>query len=319
MQTKTIQIGGLSFQHPLILNGGGTLKDWNDIPKFLSSSLQVILFGAALEAQRKGNEGGIPATLFVQNIRGIKISYNRLGLPEKYGIEWYRQHLAEKRQLVESSGKVLAMNIAGFSVGEFARLATVCHEANVSIIFVDISCANTSQEPHCFSLEASAEIIWMVKKAAPDAVIGVKLPYIPTPSLLDKLVGICKKFGVGIIEVINAMGQYHPIDENGKRRLNGPASGGGFLAKDPAQGMVARVATLLGENSGIHIMATGGIGCGPRHPAQDILDYERLGATIFGIHTAARSCVSPYRVEPETFTVIANQYRTMMQQKMVTA
>lgn len=312
MATPTIQIGKLSFRHPLVVNAGGTLKNWGNLPDFLKTNLQIVLFGAALEPLRPGNPGGILATLFVQNVAGgIKLSYNRLGLPERYGITWYRQHLAEKNSLVADHGKVLAMNIAGFSVDEFARLASVCHTACVHIIFADISCANTSQEPHCFYPEAAAEIIREVRAAAPNATIGVKLPYIPLPSLLTELVDICKKGGIGIIEVINAMGQYHPIDERGVRRLGGPASGGGFLAKDPAQGMVARVKTLLGENPTIHIMATGGIGCGPGRAGQDILDYERLGATLFGVHTAARSTNPPYSVMPQVFDAILDDYNTI--------
>lgn len=314
MTPHTIQIGGVpfDFQCPLIVNAGGTLKDWDNLPGFLESSLQVIVFGASLESQRSGNPGGIPATLFVQSVAGVKISYNRLGLPEKYGIEWYQQHLADKNQVVANHGKVLAMNMAGFSVDEFARLAHVCHNAGIRIIFADISCANTAQEPHCFNLEAAAEIMKEVRVAAPDAVIGVKLPYIPLPSLLRELVGACKESGVGVIEVINAMGQYHPIDEHGTRRLGGPASGAGFLAKDPAQGMVARVADLLGKDSNIHIMATGGIGCGPNRSGQDILDYEHLGATMFGVHTAARSTEFPYSIMPQVFDAIRADYQALI-------
>jgi len=308
MAPQTIRLGAMEFEWPLIVNAGGTLKDWDLLPEFRGTSLQIVLFGAALESKRPGNSGGIPATLLVEKAGGLKISYNRLGLPEKYGIEWYREHLAAQNQLVAEQGKVLAMNIAGFNLGEFARLAVVCQQAGVRIVFADISCANTSQEPHCFSPRDAAQIMKEMRAAAPDAVIGVKLPYIPTLSLLTELVGICKESGVGIIEVINAMGQYHPVDEAGGRRLGGPASGGGFLAKDPAQGMVFRVAALLGQNSGIHIMAAGGIGCGPNRPGQDILDYERLGATLFGVHTAARSTKSPYNVMPQIFDDIREDY-----------
>ena len=298
------------FRHPLIVNAGGTLKDWDNLPGFLSTKLQIILFGAALEQVRAGNEGGIPKTLFVQWIASgsVKLSYNRMGLPEKYGLEWYEQHLEEKNQLVAEHGKMLAMNIAGFSLNEFVRLAKSCRRAGVQLIFADISCANTSQEPHCFNPKATAEIIRAVQNAAPDATIGVKLPYIPLPSLLKELVDVCRETKVGIIEVINAMGQYYPINEYGTRRLGGPASGGGFLAKDPAQGMVVRVRDLLEENPAIHIMATGGIGCGPNRPGQDILDLELLGATIFGTHTAARSTEYPYNIVPKVFDEIPEDY-----------
>jgi len=204
------------------------------------------------------------------------------------------------------------MNIAGFSLNEFVDLAQACQRTGVQLIFADISCANTSQEPHCFNPEATAEIIRAVQNAAPDATIGVKLPYIPLPSLLKQLVDVCQETGVGIIEVINAMGQYHPVDEQGERRLGGHASGGGFLTKDPAQGMVARIADLLGKDSPIHIMATGGIGCGPNCPGQDILDYERLGATLFGVHTAARSTEFPYPIMPQIFDAIRADYQALI-------
>ena len=190
MKPQAIRVGQLLFEQPVIVNAGGTLKDWSDLPGFLKTGLEIIVFGAALEARRTGNPGGIPATLFVQSTRGVKLSYNRMGLPEMYGIEWYSENLAGRNRAVSDCGKVLAMNIAGFSVGEFTRLALVCHLAGVRIIFADISCANTSQEPHCFYPETAAEIIREVQAAAPDATIGVKLPYIPTPSLLIEMVGI---------------------------------------------------------------------------------------------------------------------------------
>lgn len=319
MATQIVRIGKLSLQHPLVINAGGTLKDWDNLPAFLATQLQIVLFGAALAPLRAGNEGGIPKTLFVQNVGGITLSYNRMGLPEKYGLEWYEQHLGEKNRLVADHGKVLAMNIAGFSLNEFVQLAQACQRASVQLIFADISCANTSQEPHCFNPEATAEIIRAVQNAAPDATIGVKLPYIPLPSLLKQLVGACKDTEVGIIEVINAMGQYHPIDEVGERRLGGPSSGGGFLAKDPAQGMVARVKDLLGEDSAIRIMATGGIGCGPKRPGQDIRDYECLGATMYGVHTAARSTDYPHSVMPEVFDEIYEDYLRLREETMESA
>jgi len=317
MAPQTIRLGTMEFEWPLIVNAGGTLKNWNDLPALLGTSLQIILYGAMLLPIRAGNPGGIPATLFVDEWRGIKVSYNRLGLPEKYGAGWYEQNLASKNQLVADHGKVLAVNIAGFSVGELARLAEICHGAGIRIIFADISCANTNQEPICFSAEATRNALAAVKQSAPDAVIGVKLPYIPLPSLLMGLVKVCGEVEVDVIEVINAMGQYHPTNEDGALRLGGPASGGGFLAKDAAQGMVTRVKSLLGDNSRIHIMATGGIGCGPNaRPGQDILDYEHRGATLFGVHTAARSPRYPHEIEPRVFDFIREDYLMLTGQKL---
>lgn len=314
MIPNKVQIGGLSFNHPLVINAGGTLKYWDDLPGFLDTSLQVILFGAMLLPIRAGNPGGIPATLFVDGKppamgrSGLMLSYNRMGLPEKYGARWYERNLASKDQVVEGRGKILAMNIAGFTSGELGSLAEICHNAGIRIIFADISCANTDREPICFSPEATREALVAVRNGAPDSIIGVKLPYIPLPSLLKELVGVCVEERVDVIEAINAMGQYHPTNEHGALRLGGPASGGGFLAKDAAQGMVTRIKALLGNASPIHIMATGGIGCGPNRPGQDILDYERRGATLFGIHTAARSPVYPYQVMPKVFDEIRQDY-----------
>jgi len=136
MAPQTIRLGTMEFEWPLIVNAGGTLKNWNDLPALLGTSLQIILYGAMLLPIRAGNPGGIPATLFVDEWRGIKVSYNRLGLPEKYGAGWYEQNLASKNQLVADHGKVLAVNIAGFSVGELARLAEICHGAGIRIIFL---------------------------------------------------------------------------------------------------------------------------------------------------------------------------------------
>ncbi|MCH8048956.1 hypothetical protein IIC44_02580, partial [Patescibacteria group bacterium] len=251
---------GMEFSSPLIINAGGTLKDWDNLPALLETSLQIILFGAMLLPIREGSLGGISATLFVQEQGGIKTSYNRMGLPEKYGDQWYEQNLVNKNQLVADYGKVLAINIAGFNTGQLASCAEICRDAGVRIIFVDISCSNTDQEPICFSPEATKNALVAVKNAAPDAVIGVKLPYIPLSSLLGELVEVCKEMQIDVIEVINAMGQYYPTNasEHGVFRLAGPASGAGFLAKDPAQGMVTRVKSLLGDNSLIRIMATGG-------------------------------------------------------------
>ncbi|MDA1337416.1 MAG: hypothetical protein O3C23_01485 [bacterium] len=317
---KTIRLGNREFEHPLIVNAGGTLKDWDDLPPLLGTSLQIILFGAMLLPLREGNPGGIPATLFVHEENDIRISYNRMGLPEKYGEQWYEDHLFEQNHLVADCGKVLAMNIAGFSAQELGQAAKICHNANIKIIFADISCANTDVEPLCFSPEATREALTAVKQAAPNAVIGVKLPYIPLPSLLKEVVGVLSEVGVDIIEAINAMGQYHPTNEHGIFRLGGPASGGGFLAKDPAQGMVTRIKALLGNNSPIQIMATGGIGCGPNITArEDIVDYESRGATVFGIHTAARSTEFPYAVTPEFFDYARKDYLAAAGRKTITA
>ena len=55
-------------------------------------------------------------------------------------------------------------------------------------------------------------------------------------------------------------------------------------------------------------MGTGGIGCGPARPGADVLEYRRRGASVVGIHTAARSEEPPHDIDYGAFDRIKADY-----------
>ena len=319
---RTARLGNLTrLVDPIVMPDGGTFKNWDDLPRWLGTDLPIILFGAALPEKRDGNDASTPTDVLHVVVRdGVKTSYNRLGLPEAYGLAWYQEHLSEKVAEIHAAGKYFAFNIAGFTVQEFEAMARVACISRVDIIVIDISCSNTTQEPFCFDPNLSRQTIEAVQNTAPETNVIVKLPYIPLPSILQELVGICvEERHVAAIDVINAMAGCLPFDPNGNRIMGGYASGGGNVALVFGMGMVSRLADLIPADSDTVIMGTGGIGCGPARSGADVLEYRQRGASVVGVHTAARSPVPPHGIDYGTFDRIKADYLALTKQEVASA
>jgi dihydroorotate dehydrogenase (NAD+) catalytic subunit len=198
---------------------------------------------------------------------------NAIGL-QGPGIDYFLTHIAPELSAVPTA--VIA-SVAGFSVGEFADVATAMDGLpNVVAIELDVSCPNVDREGVCFAAEPGslAAVVGAVKAR-------VKLPVIPKlmPNVADlkPIARAAADAGADAISLINAV-RGIVIDVDRAKPMLANVSGGltGPAIRPIAVHAVWEVASVVG----IPIIGMGGIATG-----RDALEFLFAGAHAVGIGT----------------------------------
>lgn len=263
----SVRIGAAKLKNPVIAasgcyNRGAEYARVTDIGEYGAITIKSIT-----SQPRLGNS--MPRVMPVPG--GL---LNAIGL-QGPGIEHFLAH--DAHELAEVPTAIIA-SVAGFSVGEFAAVATRMNGlANVVAIELDVSCPNVDREGECFaeSADAIGDVVRAVKSS-------VSLPVIAklTPNVTDisSIALAAEAAGADAISLINAVRgmvidttRTRPWLANGTGGLTGPA------IRPIAVLAVWQVARAVR----IPIIGMGGI-----ETARDALEFMFAGAAAVSVGTA---------------------------------
>lgn len=260
-----LRIGGCRFSSP-VLTASGTFGFGLDFPH-ISNRLGGVVTKAVTLVPRAGN----PPPRIWEVPGGV---VNSVGL-ENPGIVRFRDEIEPKLRRLKCR---VIVNIAGFAVAEFARLAGLMEELPaVTGVEVNVSCPNVHQGGALFGQNPRTveRITRAVRKATRKPVL-VKL----TANFVDPLetARAAEAGGANAVTLINTLFGL-VLDRDGKPVLGGRNGGvSGPALKPFALYCVDRVAGQIG----IPVVGCGGIMTG-----QDALDFLNAGARLVQVGTAS--------------------------------
>jgi dihydroorotate dehydrogenase (fumarate) len=126
-------LSGLELEHPLF-NAAGTCKTVEDVKRLATSATAAIMVGSITKEERTGNSGEVYWA-------GPMFSLNSLGLPNR-GAGYYMATLPEMVKVAHGAGKLLFVNVAGFSPNEYADLASVAVWGGADLVELNLGCPN---------------------------------------------------------------------------------------------------------------------------------------------------------------------------------
>lgn len=279
----TVNLAGVQLQHPL-MNAAGTCKllDGSEGVKNLArSATAAVMVGSITLEPRTGNSGDVYWASDVYSL-------NSLGLPNP-GVPYYSKHLPEMVDVAHKADKPLFVSVAGFSPDEYATLAEVARNGGADLIELNLGCPNVwqgSQQKRiaCFDSRLVEDILGRVEeRIGVNNRVSVKISPFSDPFSLNEVAQVVGRFGlVKAVTSINTFPNSFSCDSNGKPRIapgGGLAGLAGCAVKPIGLGQVKQLRDCLPAH--IQIVGVGGISSG-----QDILDYQRVGATAVQIATA---------------------------------
>lgn len=271
---KTVLVGQagrqLELKNPLMIASGClgpdaiTRKDVD-----LRKAGAIISKGASLNPI-KGN----PMPRTCESPAGM---LNAIGL-QNPGIKVFKKEILPQLQ---QSGLPIIANIFGCTIDEFGKLADDLSQTNVVALEINVSCPNIKAGGMAFGVDenSTAEVVRIVRKAAPDTFIITKL----TPAAIHKIVDIARaavRSGSDAISAINTIPAM-AIDIRTRRPKLGNIGGG---LSGPAIKPVAVycVRQLVQADLGVPIIGVGGIGT-----AADAAEFFMAGANAIQVGTGS--------------------------------
>jgi dihydroorotate dehydrogenase (fumarate) len=275
----TVRLAGIRLDHPL-MNAAGTCRTVEEARKLILAPTAAVMIGSITVQPRPGNSGEVfwPTEDF---------SLNSMGMPNP-GINYYRQHLPEIIALANRVNKPVFVSVAGFSPSEYVALTAQAFSPGAALVELNLSCPNVweagqQEKIACFDPSYTARILRTVEgQVGPRASIAVKLSPFSDPAMLStmaKVIGDSKL--VKVVTTSNTFPNALSLDEQGKPRIatgDGLAGLAGKALRPIALGQIKQLRQLLPER--IQLVGVGGI-----TKAQDILDFQRAGATAVQIAT----------------------------------
>jgi dihydroorotate dehydrogenase (NAD+) catalytic subunit len=264
----SINLGKLRLKNP-ITTASGTFGYADEFQDFVDvSSIGAIVTKGITLKPRKGN----PQPRLKELRNGM---INSIGL-ENIGINAF---IEKKLPILQEKDITFIVNVAGFALEEYIKIASICETNGIKAIELNVSCPNVKEG--CLEFGTSSEILYrlvsMVKEIFTGTVI-VKL----TPNVTDPvpLAISIEKAGADAISAINTV---RGLDvsvsfENGrltKKLLKGGMSG-------PAIKPVAlNYINTISHEINIPVIGMGGI----MH-FNDMLEFIAVGSTAIQIGTA---------------------------------
>jgi dihydroorotate dehydrogenase (fumarate) len=281
MENK-VNLAGIWFNHPVIMNGAGTCKTKEEAEILLKSPLAIDMVGSITILQSEGNYG----ETFWADPDG-RLSLNSIGL-RNMGMPYYKQHLPEIADLAHQANKILAVSVAGFSPEEYAILTKFAVEKGADLVELDLGCGNiwesgVQKRIACFDPLLVKEIIEAVEKTVgPEARVVAKLSPFSDPFLLAEVAGVISQFKVvKAVTSTNTFPNAFLFNEKKQPRITsggGLAALGGPTIKPIALGQVKQLRSLLPKR--IDVIGAGGI-----NDWEDILDFYLVDAKAVQICT----------------------------------
>ncbi len=281
-----VTIAGVHLEHP-VMNAAGTCKLLDagegeiDVRKLARSPVAAIMVGSITLEPRAGNSGNVYYT-------EPGFSLNSLGLPNP-GAGYYEKHLPEMVEIAHAAGKPLFVSVAGFNPAEYAELAELALEGGADFVELNFGCPNVwdgsrQKQITSFNQEAVYVTLHVVQeRIGKNVKAGVKLsPFSDPFSLIEvaAVIGDCEM--IKVVVSANTFPNAFAADGSGAPYIT-PADGlagmAGSALKPVGLGQVKQLRNLLPPR--IQLVGVGGVSS-----AQDVRDYQRVGAQAVQVGTA---------------------------------
>jgi dihydroorotate dehydrogenase (fumarate) len=291
----SVQLGDVRFEHPL-MNGAGYCKDEAHVKELIASASSAVVLGSITVEPRTGNHGDVYFT-------SRYFALNSLGIPNR-GATFFQDKIPSMAQEAHAAGKPLIVNIAGFSVDDYGRLATVAREGGADLLEVNFGCPNiwsqTGEQKRIFSFDPKtmSEILEVLQTVwEEEQSITVKLSPYSDPALLKEVAAIVANYqSVIAITTTNTFPNAFAYNDAGRPAITlGLAGLSGPVMKAVGLGQVIQFRAVLPQH--IAIIGVGGITSG-----KDMLDYLKAGATAVQLTTAL------INEGPNVFSRILSEY-----------
>ncbi len=267
MADLKVDFAGVPLQNPVLLASGTCNYGQELLPLTDFSRLGGLVTKTITPAPRGGN----PPQRIIETAGGM---LNAIGL-QNPGLEDF---VGEKWAFLAGLQTQVVVNIAGFSVDEFAFMAARLEELHgIAALEVNISCPNVEAGGDNFATrpETAAAVIAAVKCNSRRPIIAKLTPNVTDATEIARAVVDAGADAVSLINTLVGMA----IDVNSQRPILGNITGGlsGPAVKPVALAMVWKVAQAVS----VPIMGIGGIAT-----ARDALEFIIAGASAVQIGTA---------------------------------
>ncbi|MDR1445124.1 MAG: dihydroorotate dehydrogenase, partial [Treponema sp.] len=215
----SVKIAGVSFKNPVIA-ASGTFGYGREYAGLLDIARLGGICTKGLTLRPRPGNGGVrlhecPGGLM-----------NSIGL-ENPGIPAF---IEKELPALRSLGPVVIANLSGSTAEEYAEGAALLNGTAVDMIELNISCPNVKAGGMAFGLEAEAagRVTGMVRRAAPDKPLMVKLS--PNAPDLAAVARACINAGADALSLVNTfkalaidIHRRRPVFDNISAGLSGPA------------------------------------------------------------------------------------------------
>ena len=267
MADLKVDFAGVPLQNPVLLASGTCNYGQELLPLTDFSRLGGLVTKTITPEPRGGN----PPQRIIETAGGM---LNAIGL-QNPGLEDF---VGEKWAFLAGLQTQVVVNIAGFSVDEFAFMAARLEELQgIAALEVNISCPNVEAGGDNFATrpETAAAVIAAVKRNSRRPIIAKLTPNVTDITEIARAVVDAGADAVSLINTLVGMA----IDVNSQRPILGNITGGlsGPAVKPVALAMVWKVAQAVS----VPIMGIGGIAT-----ARDALEFIIAGASAVQVGTA---------------------------------
>ena len=267
MADLKVDFAGVPLQNPVLLASGTCNYGQELLPLTDFSRLGGLVTKTITPEPRGGNS---PQRI-IETAGGM---LNAIGL-QNPGLEDF---VGEKWAFLAGLQTQVVVNIAGFSVDEFAFMAARLEELQgIAALEVNISCPNVEAGGDNFATrpETAAAVIAAVKRNSRRPIIAKLTPNVTDTTEIARAVVDAGADAVSLINTLVGMA----IDVNSQRPILGNITGGlsGPAVKPVALAMVWKVAQAVS----VPIMGIGGIAT-----ARDALEFIIAGASAVQVGTA---------------------------------
>lgn len=245
-------------------------KTMQDVEALCQTKVGAVLIGSITLEQRDGNPE--PRWFTADGY-----ALNSFGMPNG-GVEFYKKELPEMVERIHRAKKAAALSIAGFSTGEYVKLAQLANDAKIDILELNFGCPNVSvdgkQKPIVsFDTETMKEIIQAVQKVTKVA-LAVKLSPYSNPADLQAAAQVLIETKIAAVVASNTFPNGFTGDESGNSVLANElagVSGTALLAIN--LGQVRQFRNILPDS--ITVIGVGGI-----ESKETAAHYFNAGASV---------------------------------------
>ncbi len=271
-----MKIADITLSSPVMNAACSVAKSPDDILALSQTRAGIVLIGSITLESREGNP---EPRWFV----GDNYALNSFGMPNN-GAAYYAENLPEMISTIHSSGKKVALSIAGFSTDEYVQLAEVADKAQVDFLELNLGCPNVridgAQKPIVsFDSQSLKEIVEAVS-AVTSIPLFVKLSPYSNPADLGRVAETIKQTKkVAAVVTCNTFPNGLMFDESGEPVIASELAGvSGQALKPIALGQVRQFRKLLPET--IVVIGVGGI-----ETKEDVQLFMEAGAAMVQVAT----------------------------------
>ena len=261
-----MQIGGVTIDTPVMNAACSVAKTMSDVVALSKTGIGAVLIGSVTLLPRTINPG--------LNFEADEYyALNSFGMPNK-GMEYYKKHLPDMVKVIHQSGKKAVLSIAGFSVDDYRKLATLGEM--VDLLELNLGCPNVKDlvshsEIISFNPVLIEQILIEVRKAT-ETPLMVKLSPYSNPQQLSVIAEVLSRQQVAAVVTSNTFA--NGVFKQGTANADAMYAGISGKALMPiALGQVSQFRSLLPKT--IKVVGVGGI-----ERSSDVRTYLQAGADL---------------------------------------